>query len=403
MRILQIAARLPYPLTDGGAIGIYKITESLAKLGHQITFLTFSDPDKNVTKTAIEDMSRFCDIRLTKQSLPSRVSTIFRTLLKGAYAIERREMKEMYELISSVISSGKYDIVHCDHSHVGKYALWIKEKFGLPVVLRQHNVEAQIYERFAIHAPNLAVRLFGRIQAKRLHSEEQRFVNGVDAIAAISEEDAKIMHSYAPKARIEVIPAGVDLEYITPTEPDLEDPNMITWIGRFIWEPNTDAVKYFLQDIFPLVLKKRPSSILHIIGAGSDTIKHTASAFGGNVIIHGFVNDIREYLARSSVLVVPLRVGGGMRIKILEFCAAGKAIVSTKIGSEGNIAADNRDLLLRDTPEEFAEAVISLLNDPAKRHLLGSNARILVENNYSWNSIGERFSSLYRDLVNRNE
>lgn len=399
MRILQLAARLPYPLTDGGAIGIYKITESLARLGHQITFLTFPDPDKEITRATIADMSRFCEIKLTRKPLPSRSSTIFRTLVKGAYAVERREMKEMYELISSVISSHKFDVVHCDHSHVGKYALWIKEKLGLPVVLRQHNVEAQIYERFAIHARNPAARLFGRIQSKRLHSEERRFVNGVDAIAAISEEDAAIMKSYAPNAVITVIPAGVDLDYFTPANSQLEDPNTITWIGRFIWQPNMDAVKYFLRDIFPIILKERPSTIFHIIGAGGESIKQAASSFGNNVIIDGFVNDIREYLARSSVLVVPLRVGGGMRIKILEFCAAGKTIVSTTIGSEGNIAVNDRDLLLRDTPEQFAEAVIALLADPEKRHLLGVNARILMEKNYSWNSIGKRFSTLYDDII----
>lgn len=401
MRILQLAARLPYPLTDGGAIGIYKITESLAKLGNHITLLTFPDPDKDITQAAIAEMSGFCDIKLTSRPLPKRSITIVRTLVRGAYAVERREMKEMYELISSVISSGKFDVVHCDHSHMGKYALWIKEKFGLPVVLRQHNVEAQIYERFAIHARNPAARLFGRIQSKRLHTEERRFVRGVDAIAAISEEDANTMRAYAPNARITVIPAGVDLDYFTPTDSALENPNMVTWIGRFVWEPNTDAVTYFLHDIFPLILKERPSTTFHIIGAGSDVIKHIASAFDDNVVIHGFVKDIREYLARSSVLIVPLRVGGGMRVKILEFCAAGKAIVSTTIGSEGNIGIKDRDMLLPDTPTEFAEAVITLLNNPEKRRLLESNARTLAENNYSWDSIGQRFSELYEDLINR--
>ena len=399
MNILQLSARLPYPLTDGGAIGIFKITESVAKLGNQITFLTYPDPDPAITRSALTVMSEFCDIRLTSKPLPSRMRTIIRTLFRGAYAVERRMMKEMYDLIESAIREKQFDIVHCDHSHMGKYALWIKQKFGLPVIIRQHNVEAQIYERFAIHASNPAARWFGRIQSRRLHSEEKRFVRGVDGVAAISEEDAAIMRQYAPGAKIQVIPAGVDLDFFQPTDPMAEDSNMITWIGRFVWEPNTDAVLYFLKDIFPLILKARPHTVFHIIGAGAENLQDSAEHFGQNVIIHGFVDDIREYLARSSVLVVPLRIGGGMRIKILEFCAAGKAIVSTHIGAEGNIALNDRDIVLRDDAESFSTAVVELLNNSELRHTLGTNSRKLAEDHYSWKSVGEQFQAMYKEIL----
>ena len=399
MHILQLAPRLPYPLTDGGAIGIYKITESLSRIGKEVTLLTYPDSNPEITKSAVKAMLEFCDIRLTSKSLPSRFRTIIRTLLSGAYAVERREMKEMYELIKSTILEKKIDIVHCDHSHMGKYALWIKTEFGLPVILRQHNVEAQIYERFALHASNPAARLFGRIQSKRLHHEEQRFVRGVDGVAAISEEDAAIMRHYAPGTKIRVIPAGVDLEYLAPSDPSLEDPNAITWFGRFAWEPNVDEVQYFLRDIFPLILRNRPSTVFHIIGSGSERMASVAASFGPNVVIHGFVPDIREYLARSSVLIVPLRIGGGMRIKILEYCAAGKAVVSTSIGAEGNLAADNSDILLRDDEASFSNAVLKLLGDSELRKNIGANARKLVEKHYSWHRIGEQFCTFYSDIL----
>ena len=399
MRILQLAPRLPYPLTDGGAIGIYKITESVAALGNQVTLLTYPDPDPDITKSAISAMSQFCDLRLTSKPLPSRLKTIVRTLFRGAYSIERREMEEMYALIGSVIREQKFDIVHCDHSQMGKYALWIKKEFGLPVLLRQHNVEAQIYERFALHASNPASRRFGRIQSQRLHFEEKHFVKGVDGVAAISDEDAAIMKNYAPQARICVIPAGVDLDFFQPSDSALEDPDAITWCGRFAWEPNIDAVQYFLKEIFPLILKKCPSSVFHIIGAGSEKIAPLTKPFGQHIVIHGFVKDIREYLSSASVLIVPLRIGGGMRIKILEFCAAGKAIVSTRIGAEGNLAIDGRDILLRDDAVSFSEAVTTLLTDKQLRKKICINSRKLVEDHYSWNLIGKQFCAMYDDIL----
>jgi glycosyltransferase involved in cell wall biosynthesis len=400
LRILQISARLPWPLTDGGAIGIFHLARAAHEEGHDVTFLSFPLDDVSLTKEAVAEMSKFCDVRLVSKPLPSRAKTLLRTVFRGAYPIERRMMPEMYELISKTIAEKQFDVVHLDHSHVGKYGRWIKSRYKLPVVLRQHNFETVIYERFAATETNWVKRLIGSIHGKRLRNEERSILNEVDAVAAITEQDVALMRVEAPNAHYHVIPAGVDTSYFVPTDPGIVKPNTVLWVGGIEWEPNRDALDYFLRSIFPEIKEHEPLIQLEIIGSGTAIFTKLASPFGEAVRIHGKVPDIRKYLAEAGVLVVPLRVGGGMRVKLLEFFAAGKAIVSTSIGAEGNLARNGVEIELRDNSQEFAKAVVELLRDPLRSQALGSAARALAEKEYGWPSVAEKFTHVYKSVIN---
>ncbi len=398
MTILQLAPRMPWPLTDGGAIGIFNITKSLAELGHSITLVTFPLENKDETREAAEALSKYAKVELVSRSLPARWKVLLRTLFRGAYPIERRMMPEMFVRLKQILERERFDIVHLDHSHMGKYGLWIKQKYGLPVVLREHNFEALIYERFASTEPNPLKRLVAKIHGQRLKQEEIHFLNSFDAIAAITEADAAIMRKHAPNAALKVIPAGVDTEYFHPR--DLaEDEDRILWVGSLEWDPNYDAVRYFLTSIFPLIQKQRPHVQFDVIGKNSERLRRFAAPFGDRVQLLGRVPDVRDYLARSAVLVVPLRIGGGMRLKLLDFFASGKAVVATTIAAEGNLGRDNFELRIADTPAEFASSVVTLLVASALRKSLGNAARSLVEREYSWQVIGERFEQLYSDCL----
>ncbi len=398
MRILQLASRLPYPLTDGGAIGIYKPTEAIARLGHEITFVTYTDPDPEITKEAIEKFSKFCRIELVNRPLPSRNKTLLRTMFTGAYPIERRMMPEMFILLEKLLTTNSYDLVHLDASHMGKYGLWIKERFGLPVILRQHNFETLIYKRFAANARNPLKKIVASIHAKRMLSEETRFMNGLDGVISITAEDDALMQDLAPNTKFWVIPAGVDTEYFKPQPIDLEE-NTILWIGGMDWDPNRDAVEFFAKEIFPLIVERLPDTSFIIIGSGTESLTALASRSTGKIRLLGRVPDIRTELAKAKVMICPLRVGGGMRLKLLDFFAAGKAIVSTLIGAEGNLGKDGEHLLLRDDPRSFADAVISLLESSELRGRLGANARKLAEEKYSWQSIAKEFNSVYEEVT----
>ncbi|MFI5264988.1 MAG: glycosyltransferase family 4 protein, partial [Candidatus Kapaibacterium sp.] len=335
---------------------------------------------------------------LVSKPLPSRNATLLRTLFSGAYPVERRMMPEMFELLERLLMRNTYDIVHLDASHMGKYGLWIKERFGLPVILRQHNFETLIYERFAANTRNFVFKMIASVHAKRMLAEESRFLKGVDGVVAISSEDERLMRQIAQGTRFWIIPAGVDTAYFTPSSVEPLEKNIL-WVGGVDWDPNLDAIEFFAKEIFPLVVTVVPDATFDIVGENTDCLQHLESSGVNRIRLHGRVPDIRPFMARSSVMICPLRVGGGMRLKLLDFFAAGKAVVSTHIGAEGNAARDGEHLLLRDDKESFAQAVIMLLQDENLRKTLGANARALAEQEYSWDSIGRRFSEVYENVL----
>ncbi len=391
---------MPWPLTDGGAIGIFHLARSAHENeGHDVTFLSFPLDDDTLTREGIAAMSLFCNVRLVDRPLPTRALTLIKTLFRGAYPIERRMMPEMFELIARTLSETHFDVVHLDHSHVGKYGLWIKQKYRLPVVLRQHNFETIIYERFAETEQNVFKRVLGKMHGKRLRKAERQILEEMDAVAAITAQDVTLMRTEAPDANYFVIPAGVDIAYFGPTDIAQVSPYLILWVGGIEWDPNRDALDYFLRSIFPAIVELEPRAKLEIIGVGTPIFAKVASEYGEAVAIMGKVPDIRPHLAKACVSVVPLRVGGGMRVKLLEFFAAGKAVVSTSIGAEGNLARDGVEIMLRDEPRAFAAAVVQLLNEEEMRVALGWRARQLAEKEYGWPSVAMKFTQVYKSVI----
>jgi polysaccharide biosynthesis protein PslH len=400
LRILQLSPRLPYPLMDGGVISVYRLAESTAKLGEQITFVTYPDRDPALNAEARSAIEPIMRLELVSKPMPSRKAMLLRTMFRGAYPIERRMMPEMYALIEKLIEEQQYDIVHIDHAHMGKYGLWIKERFGLPVILREHNYETLIYQRYAKNERNPFKKFVARMHGRRLKKEEFRFIRGLDATSPITPEDEALMRIGVPDAWYETVPAGVDDEYFSPRSAQ-EDPATIMWVGGMNWAPNKDAVYYFAREVFPLVRKRYPNARFEVVGVKTETLEDLKKELGDAIALHGRVDDIRPYVERATVMICPLRVGGGMRLKLLDFFAMGKAVVSTSIGAEGNIACNDMHILIRDTPQDFAEGLMRLIDSPQERKRLGAHARQLVENEYSWESVGRRFIELYRKVIER--
>jgi glycosyltransferase involved in cell wall biosynthesis len=388
---------MPYPLIDGGAIGIFNITRALAERGHQITFVTYPHDDAELTRQSVEAISRFATVNLVKNPLPARWKVLARTMFRGAYPIERRESRQMYRIIDEMLGTGQFDVVHLDHSHMAHYGRYIKRNYDTPVVLREHNYESLIYSRFAQSEPNRLKRLLAKVHGRRLKVEEDLLLKIVDAVAAITDVDAAHIRKAVPESRVKVIPAGVALDEFRPFM-NSPEPDYVLFVGSMIWDPNLDAATWFIQQIFPLIQRQRPDVELHFVGGLENRLRPFVA---GNtaIILHGQVPDIRDYLGRATVLVVPLRVGGGMRVKLLEFFASGKAVVSTSIGSEGNLARDGVEVLLADEPEAFAMSVVRVLSNTGLRNELGSAAHDLAVRQYSWFRIGAMFEELYRSVL----
>ena len=392
LHILQVCGRLPYPPLDGGAIGIYNITRSLARRGHRITMATFGTDESRA-----ERMRELCDVHLVHHDTSTRSRKIVLNLFsRFPVTMQKYQTPKMNALLESLCREARYDVVHVDHIHMSPYGALLQEQFGLPYVLREHNFETILHERFAdAHQPPL-LHAYLAMQARRLRRFETEQLAFPDVCAAITDEDAGRI-SEVSNVRVRVIPAGVDLEEFSPLDPNREEAAHVTIIGSLRWQPNLDAVRWFLDNIWPLFKAQESRAELSIVGESPPAwLKERKDP---SIHIHGFVEDLRDLISRSTILVVPLRIGGGMRIKLLEYFALGKAVVATPVGAEGNRGKDDVHLMIREDPASFAAAMLTLVQQPEKRRQLGASARALVEQEYSWDVVAQQFEEAYNEAI----
>lgn len=277
-----------------------------------------------------------------------------------------------------------YDLVHFDTIDLARYRDALPDR---PAVLGHHNVESLLFERRAPYEKNPLAGAYLRLQAGKLDRFERAWYERFTVNLFVSEADRSRARAQVPGLPARVVPNGVDVEYYRPG-PEGEE-NRAVWVGGLRWFPNRDAVDWMLREIWPRVRRAHPDALLDLIGEAPGATPSGPGRDG--VVRHGFVDDIRPLVRRARVFVVPIRVGGGTRLKILDAMAMGKAIVSTSAGAEGIDARFGKEIVHTDAPEEFAAAVGGLFGDPERRHALGEAARRLAEERYAWEAVGERF------------
>ncbi len=295
------------------------------------------------------------------------------------------------------VEGKSFDVVHVDHLHMAYYGLAVGKVLGIPVALREHNLELKIMKRFAETAGNPLHRAYAAVQVSKFKRYEPKICATVDKCIMITEEDKKALLSYRKDVDAVVIPAGVDTEYFSFVGGGGEE-NAIAYVGSLDWLPNIDGLKWFVREVMPRIVSANPGAKFYIYGKNPLPAVRKLDD-GKNVIVKGFVDDVREVYRKARVLVVPLLAGSGMRIKILEAMAAGKAIVTTRIGSEGITCESGKNILVADRPTEFAEDVLRLLNNGLIRETIGREASTFATREYSWDSIGLRFWDTYVSLI----
>jgi glycosyltransferase involved in cell wall biosynthesis len=265
-----------------------------------------------------------------------------------------------------------------------------------PSVLNHHNVESVLFLRRAPYERNPLAGAYLHLQASKLDRLEKEWYQRFSANLFVSESDRARAMRQSPGLTARVVPNGVDVDYYRP-ERGKED-ERIVWVGGLGWFPNRDAVRWMIGSVWPHVRALRPRAVLDLVGAAPPGVLQREGAAPG-VEAHGFVEDIRPIVARASVFVAPLRVGGGTRLKILDAMAMGKAIVATTLGAEGIGAESEKEIVRADSPREFANAIVHLLEDPDRRRVLGENARSLAERRFAWEVVGDRFLRIYRAIA----
>jgi len=269
---------------------------------------------------------------------------------------------------------------------------------GPAFLLDEHNIEYDVVKQTATTADGAFRRAYSAINWPKVQSEEKRAWAGLDGCTLTSSRDEGLLLAHAPATRTAVVPNGVDLEFFKPSAaPQPESPTTLLFFGAIDYYPNTDGLLFFTREIFPLLEARVPRVRLSIVGRRPP--ESIVSLRSARVEVTGAVDDVRPHIERAAVVIVPLRLGGGTRLKILEAMAMGKAIVSTSVGAAGLDVVPERDLLIADTPEAFAHQVSRLLDDPALARRLGRAARQLVAARYGWTASVDRLSSFYGEVM----
>jgi glycosyltransferase involved in cell wall biosynthesis len=391
MNILQIVPQIPYPLDNGGRIGIFNITKHLALRGHFIIMLALDK--KNKTK----ELQNYCHLEVVGKNTKNNPAGMFFNLFTTTpYTISKYHSSNAERIIDNIIRREKIDIIHVDHLHMAGYGEYTKNKWSVPAVLREHNVETIIWERFYPLQNNLLKKAYAFLQYKKIKAYEKRMCRIFDRVFVITEDDFKRIKRFDPSIRATVITAGVDTSYFYPQSVK-EESKSIAFVGSMGWIANIDGIQWFVKQIFPLIQRRSPGVKLRIIG--NNPANEVVRLRSPDIDIIPNVLDIREYISKAEVVIVPLRIGGGMRLKILEALAMKKAVVSTSIGCEGINVELGREILVADDEETFAGHILRLFEDRDYREKLALQGYQKVLSKYSWEKIAKSLEDEYERVI----
>jgi sugar transferase (PEP-CTERM/EpsH1 system associated) len=386
MQILWLNTGLLLPLDKGGKLRTWHLMRHLARR-HRITCVSFANPEQpDADRTG---MSEVCAELLT---VPRRESTkegwrFYASVLRYLpdplpYAIAQYRSARYRHTVAEALKRHSYDRIVCDFLVP---AVNLPKRLPCPAILFTHNVEAEIWRRHTETAGGRLRRWLYGTQWARMQRFEERTVCGFDRVLAVSDVDRDTLQALYPtlSAPVSIVPTGVDTDYFRPRPPEPSAARNIVFTGSMDWLPNEDGVLFFCREILPMVRAAEPDVTFTIVGR-SPTPQVRRLAEDEGIVVTGRVADIRPYLAKAAVYVVPLRIGGGTRLKIFEAMAAGKAIVSTGIGAEGLPTTHGQHLMLADDPQAFAASIVQLLRDDSLRTTLERQARALVAEHYDW-------------------
>lgn len=402
MKILQVSHRVPYPLNEGGTIGIYNFTRGYHEANCEVTLFTLSANRFNLDETEVRKaLEPYCTLHMFPIDTSIRTKDALKSLLgKGSYNTERFYNAEFEKALNDHLREfgEDYDLVQVEGTYVAMYADSILPHVECPVVLRQHNVEYQIWERRAKNTRNPLKRWYLNTLAKRLKQFEAAHLNQFHAIVPVTEDDGHLFKELGCTKPIYAAPAGIDMEMWKPREVDVI-PFSVYHLGSLEWEPNLDAVNWFIKEVWPLVLEKAPKAQFFVGGKGMPESMKQMNIPG--VVMVGEVKSAPKFVSDKSLSVVPLRSGSGIRLKILEAMAAGKANVSTTIGAQGIAVEPDFHMSIADTPEEMASKISELLLDDEMRETMAEKGRKMVMEFYSKESVIKRVLKFYNGLIQK--
>ncbi len=396
MKILWVKAGKLLPVDTGGKIRSYNILRHLAK-EHEVTLLSYYGGSRDSDyETAIAQRLPGAQTMFTgapEGALAQSLDYILRLPSAAPYAVRKFTDAQVRKEVARRLSDGSLDVAVCDFLSA---SLNFPEALPAPVVLFQHNVETMLWRRMATTEKTPLRRLSYGIEARKMAAYETRALSRFQHVIAVSDHDRDAMLTLSPGRPITVVPTGVDTEQYQVAPSVAGRPPVVVFTGSMDWEPNIDAMEYFCRDVWPAVLAVFPDARFQIVGRNPHPrVQRLASS---SVEVTGTVASVADYLRQATVVIVPLRIGGGTRLKIFEAMAMAKAMVSTSIGAEGLDVTNGRDLVIADDAPAFASSILQLLRDPELRRSYERNAAVLAAR-FDWSQIARRFADVLQDAV----
>ncbi|KXG78347.1 GDP-mannose-dependent alpha-(1-6)-phosphatidylinositol monomannoside mannosyltransferase [Fervidicola ferrireducens] len=389
MKIIFLTAEPPWPLDQGDKVRNFHLLKAIATK-HEVTFVCFCPPEEKYGKWR-ELLSSLCHAVYTVPLSRGQMLINVLRLPHLPVTMAARTSARMVQLLRHLTSCEDYDISFACQLKMAGYLRYCTTRRRVADLTDMVSLFRRRMLRFA---PSWLGKAFDAVEAYRLAYWEKWVARLADLVLLVSPVDAAELARMTSRTRVAILPNGVDLDYFQPL-PDPGKPTLIFW-GHLRYPPNADGIIWFCRKVFPLIREAVPEATLLVVGKEPPPEVASLAHIHG-VELLGYVPDLRTYLAQASVVVVPLRFGSGIRNKILEALASGRALVSTSLGCEGLEVTPGVHLEVADEPAEFAAKVIDLLCNPSRRAAFSANGRKLVEEKYSWEAVGEKLFELFRD------
>jgi len=402
LRILCVRTELLHPIDKGGKIRTYGTLRELMK-EHHITYLTLDNGQAD--RQTVRRSSEYCHelIRIRHEPTPKFSPRFYLELAINLasplpYAIALYRSTEMEQRIRKLLYMKRkgFDLILCDFLMPD---INLPRPHEVPSVIFQHNVEAMIWERHTRVQRNPLKKLFFRNQWKKMERYEREACHQYDHVIAVSEDDANDFRQRYGLTAVTAVPTGVDTQFFSPSGTVQRQPKNLVFVGSMDWMPNQDAVRWFVDQMWPMIRRAEPTATFTVVGRRPPPFVQELCMRDNGIEVTGTVEDVRPYLEQATATVVPLRVGGGTRLKIYEAMAMARPTVSTSIGAEGLSVSDGEELYLADDPETFVRRVLQLLADPDAGDRMGQAAQERVRRDFGWEAAARPFIETCEQVV----
>ncbi|MFN3530421.1 MAG: glycosyltransferase family 4 protein [Bacteroidia bacterium] len=397
MRVLQLYNRIPWPLHDGGALAVHSLSSGLHEAGIRLRMFALN-PSRNYVAPNEIPQALQEDFGLQTETVDTRLwphKAAFNLLGKTPFHISRFYRPKIAQKLKMLLQSEQFDLIQLEAPFVGCYYEVLRTYSKAPIVLRAHNVEYRIWERLAEGCQQPLKAWYLREQAARLKKFELQLIREVNGIVAISEVDATFFRQHTP-APISVIPTGIKLDGYRPIQPNECNSKRMHFLGSLDWQPNQEAAQWLATEIWPAIVALAPESRCQVAGKNFPAFLKALASPGLNML--GPVTDAHAFMRSHPLCLIPMRSGSGIRIKLLEALALGLPVISSTIGAEGIPVKHGKEILLANSPEEFAKCVLQLQKNEDFAFNLGQQGRAFIAAQYDSGALSKKLIDFYRQL-----